>query len=69
MFQHTDSMDSGALKQALAAELSLDTQGALAVVRQLTDLGFIWKPSASACYEPGIPSLMDYVLTMRRSAV
>lgn len=64
MFQRTDSMDSGALKQALAADLSLDTKGALAVVRQLTHLGFIWKPSARACYEPGIPSLMDYVLTV-----
>jgi len=31
-------------------------------VRKIHETGYIWKPSGSTRYEPGIPSLMDYVL-------
>ncbi|MCY4210714.1 MAG: ATP-binding protein [Gammaproteobacteria bacterium] len=69
MFQDMDDIDSVALKQKLTADLSLCLQGAADVIRQLSHLGFIWKPPAGASVEPGIPSLMDYVLTERQSLV
>ena len=66
MFQDTDIIDSEVLEKNLAAALSLHSQGALDLLGKLSHLGFIWKPPASIYYEPGIPSLMDYVLTGRR---
>ncbi len=37
---------------------------ALDLLDQLRDLGYVWKPSGSATlWEPGIPSLLDYVQT------
>jgi len=66
MFQGMDAIDSVILKEKLTAGLSLYSQRALDVVRDLSHLGFIWKPPAGASVEPGIPSLMDYILTERR---
>ena len=65
MFQDTDLIDSEVLQENLVAALSPDLQGALDMLRKLSHLGFIWKPPASIYYEPGIPSLMGYVLTGR----
>ena len=66
MFRDVDVIDSEVLKEKLVVDLSLDLQGALDVIRELSHLGFIWKPPAGASVEPGIPSLMDYVLTERQ---
>lgn len=62
LLQGQVSVSHETLKKHLADDMSLDPQAALAVMEQLSDLGFIWQPPASACYEPGIRSLMDYVL-------
>ena len=66
MFQDVDVIDSEVLKENLVAALALDSQGALDALRKLSHLGFTWKPPARTYYEPGIPSLMDYVLTGRQ---
>ncbi len=64
-FEDAQVVDSDVLKENLVAALSLDSQGALDLLRKLSHLGFIWKPPASIYYEPGIPSLMGYVLAGR----
>lgn len=66
IFRDVDDIDSEVLKEKLVAGLSLDSQGALDVIREISHLGFIWKPPAGASVEPGIPSLMDYMLTERQ---
>ncbi len=66
MFQDVDVIGSEVLKGKLAADLSLDSRGTLDVIRDLSHLGFIWKPPAGASVEPGIPSLMHYLLTERQ---
>ena len=36
------------------------------IKKPLRSLGYIWQDPLSTQYQPGIPSLMDYVLTARR---
>lgn len=66
MFRNARCIDDDILQKQLASGLSTGSQGALDVIRDLSHLGFIWKPPAGASVEPGIPSLMDYVLTERQ---
>ncbi|MYH70762.1 MAG: ATP-binding protein [Gammaproteobacteria bacterium] len=66
MFRNERCIDDDILQKQLASGLSTGSQGVLDVIRDLSHLGFIWKPPASASVEPGIPSLMDYVLTERQ---
>ena len=42
------------------AEPGSDAEGA-AARNALRDLGYVWRPEAKPLWEPGIPSLMDYV--------
>lgn len=44
-------------EQDLTAVINLDTK------QRLMSLGYIWQKPTSTRYEPGIPSLMDFVLT------
>lgn len=53
------------VRAALGAEGGEEFQDAdarYAAVRHLEQLGFLWQPKPRPFYEPGIPSLMDYVL-------
>ena len=36
-------------------------EGVAAARNALRDLGYVWRPEAKPLWEPGIPSLMDYV--------
>ena len=40
-----------------------DSARILAARESLSDLGYVWEPGAAPLWEPGIPSLMDYVRT------
>ena len=48
-----------ALRQGLRA--GPDAERVAAVRDTLRDLGYVWRPEAVPLWEPGIPSLMDYV--------
>ena len=65
-FRAADFMDEDRLTEQLAAVLPPQPRDARDMVRELSHLGFIWQPPASPLVEPGIPSLMDYVLTDRQ---
>ena len=47
-------------------EAMVETSGAAARERTLEELGYIWRPAYQPRWEPGIPSLMDYVLSFGR---
>lgn len=38
-----------------------DTNGMTAATEAVRDLGYVWRPEATPMWEPGLPSLMDYV--------
>lgn len=61
-FREADTADESVLQDALEDKLSLDSPDALESLRQLARLDFIWAPPGSDIAEPGIPSLMNYVL-------
>lgn len=61
-FREADTLDESVLQKALEDMLSLDSPAALESLRQLARLDFIWEPPGSDTAEPGIPSLMRYVL-------
>lgn len=44
----------------------VDVTGAKAREQTLEELGYIWRPAYQPRWEPGIPSLMDYVLSSGR---
>ena len=48
-----------ALRQGLGA--GPDAERVAAARDTLRDLGYVWRPEAVPLWEPGIPSLMDYV--------
>ena len=56
-------LDEAALEQAILAGLGTDAthETRLAVRTALRHLGFIWQPVGEDTWEPGIPSLMDYI--------
>ncbi len=66
-FEGQDSIWDDELHGYLSTNASLDADEALEVLERLSDLGYIWKPVASARYEPGIPSLMTYLLKERKA--
>ena len=62
-FEARPVLDDASLEAAVLNEL-----GASAGADRLTkakdevrDLGYVWRPEATSAWEPGIPSLMDYV--------
>lgn len=57
-------LTDGELREAIARGLgkSPESRKAAAAERELADLGFVWTPGAEPAWEPGIPSLMDYVI-------
>ncbi len=61
-FQDHDQEQLTDLFDLLTDRLSLDDQSAKSALKVLSDLGYIWEPAGSAHIEPGIPSLMSYVL-------
>ena len=69
VFQSEHHIDDEELGEHLVANLHMNADSADSVLEELSDLGFIWQPAASTCYEPGIPSLMDYVLTKGRDSI
>ena len=63
LLQGQNSVSHKTLKEHLEDNLSMAPRMALAVMSQLSDLGLIWQPTVSNRHEPGIPSLMTYVLS------
>ena len=62
-FQSGAELSSEGLRQAVGAGLGVSDPNEVArVQRVLADLGFVWGTSPTPGWEPGIPSLMDYVL-------
>lgn len=55
-------LDTGRLRRAIeTATPGWDSSAVTRAQRSLADLGFIWGTSPDPGWEPGIPSLMDYV--------
>lgn len=61
-FREADTLHESVLQKVLEDTLSLDSPTAQEALRQLARLDFIWEPPGSAIAEPGIPSLMNYIL-------
>ena len=57
-------LTDGELREAVARGLGKrpESRKAAAAERELADLGFVWTAGPEPVWEPGIPSLMDYVL-------
>ena len=56
--------DEQTIRQALQdAGAAPDETTAKRLVSELSDLGYLWQTPASTLWEPGIPSLVDYMLT------
>ena len=69
-FQDTKAMTDNAIMEIIRDNLSVDLLNTLsAVERQQTfiDNDFIWKGRKSTLYEPGIPSLMTYILDSEKN--
>jgi len=62
-FDGRPRLDDPALDAALRQGLRAgpDAERVAAVRDTLRDLGYVWRPKAIPLWEPGIPSLMDYV--------
>ena len=57
------------LERALGSALpNGDRDAKNAAATRLRELGYIWQPSGRIDWEPGIPSLMGYVLNPREGA-
>ena len=56
-------LDDSQLETAIHEEqgTSEDADGMTPTKDALRDLGYVWRPEATPMWEPGIPSLMDYV--------
>ena len=61
-FQLAEVLDGEALRRAIEAGLAASAAEVAQARRVLADLGFIWGTDARPGWEPGIPSLMDYIL-------
>ena len=63
-FQDHSTLDEDRLEEAIRAGLDdrADSEATRRAESTLTDLGFIWSATPTPGWEPGIPSLMDYVL-------
>ncbi len=59
-FAGSDSLSDGKVEQAIREGLG-DSSATTQAEGTLADLGFIWRPRSEPGWEPGIPSLMDYV--------
>ena len=57
-------LTDGELREAVARGLGKrpESRKAAAAERELADLGFVWTAGPEPVWEPGIPSLMDYVI-------
>ena len=55
-------MSETRLEQRLAEQPGLDEDAVETVLSSLSDLGYLWKPPGQKQMEPGLPSLMRYVL-------
>ena len=58
-------LTDGELREAVARGLGKrpkSRKAAAAAERELADLGFVWTAGPEPVREPGIPSLMDYVI-------
>ena len=68
-FQDTQRVTEGALglliKDLLPADKA-DDQHATSVLQALISMDFVWRPQGTDLCEPGVPSLMTYVLNKQR---
>ena len=57
------TLSASAAKQAVRGALGRAGEGAglLEAMTAMKHLGFIWRPGPTPAWEPGIPSLMDYI--------
>ena len=61
-FETVPVLNAAQLDRAVLTGLGAeDLDKADRVVRALADLGYIWEKQALPEWEPGIPSLMDYI--------
>lgn len=67
IFERRESVPKGTLAELVSRDLSVDEDTALGWLDQLSDLGYLWRPTGSATCEPGIPSLMTYVRDERQA--
>lgn len=65
-FEGKHSIDDDDLEYFLKTNNTINPGRVADALERLADLGYIWKQVASTHYEPGIPSLMGYVLTERK---
>ena len=49
-------------KTLIEAGVAADESGAMSRIEALSDLGYIWNPPGEMHWQPGIPSLMSYIL-------
>ena len=62
-FEAHPRLDDARLDTAMRKGLrtSDDPDGMATAKDEMRDLGYVWRPEATPMWEPGIPSLMDYV--------
>ena len=60
-FEGEGPVHEDTLLGVLARDPGLDEEAGQDCLKQLSDLGYIWRPDPDDNYEPGIPSLMTYV--------
>ena len=69
-FQDTKAMSKNMIMEIIRDNLSVDalnTQSDSERLQTFIDSDFIWRPLGSDFYEPGIPSLMTYILDQQTS--
>ena len=60
-FQCAEPVEDSLLQKQLCEGLRIDQIGAKQLIQQLSDLGYQWRQPKSLLWEPGIPSLMNFV--------
>ena len=60
-FQSAEPVEDLVLKKHLCDGLKIDLIGAQQLIQQLSDLGYLWRQPKSLLWDPGIPSLMNFV--------
>ena len=60
-FQTGEAVEDAVLRKQLCDGLNIDPIGGQQLIQQLSDLGYLWRQPKSLLWEPGIPSLMNFV--------
>lgn len=65
-FQTEGKLDKIELVEIIKNAGAADDEAVMEVLKELTHSGFVWNPPESALYEPGILSLMSFIIEQRQ---